>query len=160
MSVSSSLLTVLIMWLCKYSAVIILFSIIFDKWQLGKDFCNFIFQSSVVSFLCNVFAMECILVNENFMDGTSLWNYILWNLHVPITDLNTLIEQPDDLWCHNGVITGLSANDPSWYQAVTGKLTPDQIELLQTLLVYGEQRLAQAGELSGPLSLSMLPTPL
>ena len=48
---------------------------------------------------------------------------------------------------HYDVITGLSANDSNWYQTVTGKLTTDQIELLQTLVVYAEQRRAQAGQL-------------
>ena len=73
---------------------------------------------------------------------------------------NTLIEQSLILsvfiniklvllyWLHHhNIITGLSANDSSWYQTVTGKLTADQIELLQSLMVYTEQRRAQTGQL-------------
>ena len=42
--------------------------------------------------------------------------------------------------------TAISANDANWYQLITGKLTPNQVESLQTLIVYAAQRRAQAGE--------------
>ena len=50
--------------------------------------------------------------------------------------------------CFTDDITAdISANDNNWYQAVTRKLTPEQVELLQTLLLYAEQRRAQTGQL-------------
>lgn len=47
-------------------------------------------------------------------------------------------------------VTGLSSNDPQWYQAITGKLTADQIELLQSLFLYADQRRAQTGQSPDP----------
>jgi len=50
--------------------------------------------------------------------------------------------------------TAISANDTNWYQLITGKLTSNQVESLQNLLVYATQRRAQAGECCAYMNLS------
>lgn len=60
-----------------------------------------------------------------------------------VTAIDSLDTSVDEFYIFKSTLESLSANDPSWYQAVTGKLTADQIELFQSLMLYADQRRAQ-----------------